>query len=124
MLFNAIFDNIIGEWTKQTNQLVVRIFPGDGDSIKALTELFRGGKMISGKGDGGADWACNNNYTTSFNEEKAIERAFYAAAIPAAWAANRRTPVVVDFGPSCGIDARKYFIVGSKKYNVGWRCPE
>ncbi|KAJ0164046.1 Killer toxin subunits alpha/beta [Colletotrichum tanaceti] len=119
---NDIFDRIITNWRAQVNQLVARIFNGSPESIKLLNTLVSDGKMIQGKEDRPAD-GYNSNYTTSWEDSKYIERAFFTLAIPALWAANRPTPFILDFGDSCVIDATKYFEERADKYNAGWRCP-
>lgn len=63
------------------------------------------------------------NQTAQWVSEKRIERAFYLAAIPAAWRANGMNPVLVDFGPSCEIEASRYYTENWREYNAGWRCP-
>ena len=100
---------------------IKRIFSGRDVEIEILTEIFKDGNLIDGKGVTRKDQ--NSDHTASWNREKNIERAFYAAAIPGAWTANRPHPVVVDFGGSCEIDARKYFNTVPSVYNRGWRCP-
>ncbi|KAL0938067.1 chitinase [Colletotrichum truncatum] len=119
--FKAIYDDLIGNWKEQTDRLNKDIFSGTSDSIKALNSIISGGKMIAGMKEGTGD---TSNYTNNWIREANIQRAFYAAAIPAAWGANRPAPVVVDFGPSCQIDARKYFAEKPDVYNSGWRCPD
>ncbi|KAK6822971.1 hypothetical protein PG987_014516 [Apiospora arundinis] len=119
--FGDIFDKTIGAWMSQTDTLMTKVFNGDKDNVNRLTSLFSDGKMLTGKGKGGG-FDSSRNHTTNWYREKAIERAFYAAAIPAAWGANRPAPVVVDFGPNCKIDARKYFNVKPDQYNMGYRC--
>lgn len=99
-----------------------RIFNGSDENVNTLTSLFSDGKMITGKNNGGKSFEDGRNHTTNWYREEAIERAFYAAAIPAAWGANRPAPVVVEFGPNCKIDARKYFYVKPDQYNMGYRC--
>lgn len=79
--------------------------------------------MISGSDMQSVD-ASSKEHTQHFQDEKAIARAFYAQAIPAVWTLNAPAPVVVNFGPSCKIDARKYFSEEPSKYNVGWECPD
>lgn len=101
--------------------LIRSIFNGDADSIKRLGAIFSDGKLIDGKSDN-AKRDSVSEHTDKWNREKSIQRAFYAAAIPAAWAANRPAPIVIDFGPSCEIDARDYFNVVPDAYNIGWRC--
>ena len=59
----------------------------------------------------------DSEHTDSWNREENIRRAFYAAAIPGAWTANRPYPVVIDFGGSCEIDARDYFNTEPPEYN-------
>jgi hypothetical protein len=119
--FNAIYDTLITSWKSQTDKLMKKIFNGEEDNVKKLTDLFSGGKMLYGKGPGaGPD--NENEHTDSWNREASIQRAFYAAAIPAAWAANRPAPIVVDFGASCEIDARKYFNMEPESYKIAWRC--
>lgn len=120
--FNAIYDDLIGNWKTQTDKLIKKIFSGNKESVKMLTEIFKDGKMITGEVKD-KDWKDSSNHTDNWNREKNIERAFYAAAIPAAWGANRPSPVVVDFGDSCEIDARDYFFEKPSVYNSGWRCP-
>ncbi|OAR05876.1 hypothetical protein LLEC1_06736 [Akanthomyces lecanii] len=120
--FNKVYDSIIKKWQEQTDHLAATIFNGEDDSIKVLTRLFEGGKMISGS-DTQSVVASSREHTQHFRDERAIERAFYAQAIPAVWTLNAPVPVVVDFGPSCKIDARKYFSEKPSKYNVGWECP-
>jgi hypothetical protein len=120
--FNAIYDDLIGSWKEQTDSLMKKLFSGERDSIKTLADLVSDGKLIDGK-SGIPNWD-PGNHTDNWLREKNIERAFYAAAIPAAWTANRPAPVVVDFGPSCEIDARKYFFEDPDSYNSGWRCPD
>lgn len=119
--FNDIFDKTVGMWKEQTNMLMKKIFDGSKDSVDRLTALFKDGKMITGEADGNG-FRDDRNHTTNWYREKAIERSFYAAAIPVAWAAKRPAPVVVDFGNGCNIDARGYFTEGPDKYNVGFRC--
>ncbi|KAK6850286.1 glycoside hydrolase family 18 protein [Apiospora arundinis] len=119
--FGDIFDKTIGAWKSQTDTLMAKIFDGEEKNVNRLTDLFSDGKMLTGKGKGGG-FDNSRNHTTNWYREKAIERAFYAAAIPAAWGANRPAPVVVDFGPNCKIDARKYFNVKPDQYNMGYRC--
>ncbi|KFY72524.1 hypothetical protein V499_07337 [Pseudogymnoascus sp. VKM F-103] len=119
--FNAIFDTLITSWISQTDLLIRSIFNGDKDSIRRLSEIFSNGNLIDGKLDNGITDS-TNGHTDSWNREKSIQRAFYAAAIPAAWAANRPAPIVIDFGPSCEIDARNYFNEPPNIYNTGWRC--
>lgn len=114
--FNAIYDEPIKSWKESTDALMKKLFNGEKDSIKILTDLLSDGKMISGKAD--PSWK-EINHTENWNREKNIERAFYAAAIPAAWTANRPAPVVVDFGPSYEINARKYFFEWPESYNSG-----
>ncbi|KAJ0357884.1 hypothetical protein COL154_009725 [Colletotrichum chrysophilum] len=121
--FNAIYDTIITSWKSQTNQLIKTLFLGEENNIKILTDLISEGKMIKGGQTSRKRAEEYDGYTASWKQEKNIERAFYAAAIPAAWTANRPAPVVVDFGNSCEIDARDYFTEEPKQYNVGWRCP-
>ncbi|KAI8266412.1 hypothetical protein K4K58_010009 [Colletotrichum sp. SAR11_239] len=121
--FNAIYDTIITSWKSQTNQLLKTLFLGEENSIKILTDLISEGKMIKAGQTSRKRAEEYDGYTASWKQEKNIERAFYAAAIPAAWTANRPAPVVVDFGNSCEIDARDYFTEEPKQYNVGWRCP-
>lgn len=84
-----------------------KLFSGEQDSIKTLADLVSDGKLIDGK-SGIPNWD-PGNHTDNWLREKNIERAFYAA--------NRPAPVVVDFGPSCEIDARKYFFEGPESYN-------
>lgn len=120
--FNAIYGELVGKWKSQTDTLVKTLFGGGKDNIKHLTEIFKGGKMIDGKAE--VDGWKDSNHTDKWKREKNIARAFYAAAIPAAWTANRPAPVVVDFGPNCEIDARDYFFEEPDKYNSGWRCPD
>ncbi|KAL0940177.1 chitinase [Colletotrichum truncatum] len=120
--FNDIFDKIIVAWKDQVNRLVAKIFNGEPESIKLLSALVSDGKMIQGELDEPAP-GYSEDYTKSWHDSKYIERAFYALAIPAIWAADRPTPVVIDFGPSCVIDATKYFEERANRYNVGWRCP-
>ncbi|KAF4927131.1 Killer toxin subunits alpha/beta [Colletotrichum viniferum] len=120
--FNTIYDTIIISWKSQTNQLLKTLFLGEENNIKILTDLISEGKMIKG-GQTSRRRAEYDGYTASWKQEKNIERAFYAAAIPAAWTANRPAPVIVAFGNSCEIDARDYFTEKPKQYNVGWRCP-
>lgn len=119
--FNAIYSELIDNWKEQTDKLVKKIFSGNKESVKILTEIFKDGKMITGDAPNNGK---ESNHTDNWNREKNIERAFYAAAIPAAWGANRPAPVVVDFGDSCEIDARKYFCEEPSSYNSGWRCPD
>ncbi|KAH9231439.1 glycoside hydrolase family 18 protein [Colletotrichum gloeosporioides 23] len=121
--FNAIYDTIITSWKSQTNQLLKTLFLGEDNNIRILTDLISEGKMIKGGQTSRRRAEEYDGYTASWKQEKNIERAFYAAAIPAAWTANRPAPVVVDFGNSCEIDARDYFTEEPKQYNVGWRCP-
>lgn len=121
--FNAIYDTIITSWKSQTNQLLKTLFLGEENNIRILTDLISEGKMIKGGQTSRRRAEEYDGYTASWKQEKNIERAFYAAAIPAAWTANRPAPVVVDFGNSCEIDARDYFTEEPKQYNVGWRCP-
>ncbi|KAI8163643.1 Killer toxin subunits alpha/beta [Colletotrichum sp. SAR 10_70] len=121
--FNAIYDTIVTSWKSQTNLLLVKLFEGDEHNIKILTDLISEGKMIKGGQTSRKRAEEYDGFTASWKQEKNIERAFYAAAIPAAWTANRPAPVVVDFGNSCEIDARDYFTEEPKQYNVGWRCP-
>lgn len=105
----------------QTEKFISTIFDGSDDSVKTLTDLFKDGKMITG-GKADARRKVDNGHTMGWNREKAIKRAFYAVAIPAAWAAHKPTPIVVGSGPSFQIDARKCFREPPNKYNVGWRC--
>ncbi|RYO82926.1 hypothetical protein DL766_006995 [Monosporascus sp. MC13-8B] len=120
--FNGIFDKIITKWKEQVNQLVAKIFNGEPENVKLLNALVSDGKMIQGKEDQPAD-GYTSNYTKSWEDSKYIERAFYALAIPVLWAADRPTPVILDFGNSCVINATKYFEGRADKYNAGWRCP-
>lgn len=121
--FNDIYEKLIGTWQGQTDELLIKVFDGSEDSIKTLDSLFSDGKMIDGKPDN-PNSAPASNHTDNWLREKSIQRAFYAAAIPAAWTANLPAPVVVDFGPSCEIDARDYFFEHPNIYNSGWRCPD
>lgn len=117
--FNAIMDGLLGSWKEQVDMLLVKIFDGSEESITRLTGLFADGKLTTADDDE----EDGETHTDSWNREKNIERAFYAAAIPAAWTANSPVPVVVDFGSSCEIDARDYFTEHPNIYNLGWRCP-
>lgn len=123
--FNAIYDSLIENWQSQADTFIKQVFDGGKNSLNTLTKMFSDGKMITGgrgeDSDVDPDWV-ESNHTDSWIAEKNIERAFYAAAIPAAWTANRPAPVVVDFGPSCEIDARKYFREDPESYNFYWRC--
>lgn len=119
--FNAIYSDLIDNWKAQTDKLMAKLFGGDEEGVRILTNIFAYGKMIDGKSEN-PDWNPSNNHTENWNREKNIQRAFYAAAIPAAWTANRPAPVVVDFGASCQIDARDYFFEKPEMYNSGWRC--
>lgn len=105
---------------------MTKLFDGSDASVKVLTDLFTGGKWIKGKKepDADTDWNQDSSYSDTFKSQKAIQRAFYAVSIPAAWTGNTPSPVVVDFGPSCKIDARKYFIEKPNTYNKAWRCPD
>ncbi|KFY31495.1 hypothetical protein V493_01055 [Pseudogymnoascus sp. VKM F-4281 (FW-2241)] len=123
LAFTAIYAALIKTWQNQTDILMKTIFDGSKENIDKLTELFRDGKLIKGKGDTKeSNPADDTTHTDSWNREKNIQRAFYAAAIPAIWTANGPAPVIVDFGPGCEIDARSYFgEVPPEAYNVGWR---
>lgn len=118
--FSTIYSKLIDNWKSQIDLLIAAIFKGDDISLGVLENLFSGGMMIDGKADAET---IANNHTASWAMQRNLERAFYAAAIPAAWTANGPAPVIVDFGPGCEIDARKYFgTVDPDRYNVGWRC--
>ncbi|MBE3044377.1 hypothetical protein IMZ48_17780 [Candidatus Bathyarchaeota archaeon] len=120
LAFNAIYDPLIESWKSQTDTLVKTLFSGEATNIKRLTEIVKDGHLIDGKSE--VDGWSPGNHTDNWVREKNIERAFYAAAIPAVWTADSSYPVVVDFGPSCDIDARKYFWSQPQFYNKGWRC--
>ncbi|MBE3043101.1 hypothetical protein IMZ48_11125 [Candidatus Bathyarchaeota archaeon] len=120
--FNAIYDGLITNWKDQTDELIKRIFDGEDVNIKILTEIFKDGNLIDGKGVGRKNQ--EGEHTANWEREENIKRAFYAAAIPGAWTANRPHPVVVDFGGSCEIDARDYFNTEPSVYNNSWRCPD
>lgn len=100
------------------------IFNGERETVDALGEIFKDGKLVDGKRSprGSKLKARQDGQTDSWGREKAIERAYYAIAIPAIWASRHPTPVIVDFGQSCQIDARGYFHHGPAAYNQGWRC--
>lgn len=118
--FSTIYSKLIDNWKSQIDLLIIAIFKGDDNSLGVLENLFSGGMMIDGKADAET---IASNHTASWAMQGNLERAFYAAAIPAAWTANGPAPVIVDFGPGCEIDARKYFgTVSPERYNVGWRC--
>ncbi|KFY45487.1 hypothetical protein V494_00922 [Pseudogymnoascus sp. VKM F-4513 (FW-928)] len=124
--FSTIYDALLGNWKAQVDTLITKIFDGSQTSIDILGSLFSGGKLIDGRV---STKAPSTNHTEHWELEQNVERAFYAAAIPAAWSANRPAPVVVDFGAyadednGCQIDARDYFLSGNPdQYNVGWRC--
>ncbi|TLD19635.1 hypothetical protein PspLS_09441 [Pyricularia sp. CBS 133598] len=127
MDFKELFTATLGSWKAQTDKLMKKIFDGSNESIEVLSNLFSDGKLISGKADG--NWEDSEaEHTEGWLREKSVARAFYAMAIPGAWAANKPTPVVLDFGPTCQIDARKYFSPDESRknppdYNTGWRCP-
>lgn len=119
---DTIYDKLTESWKSQAKALAKKLFGGDKDSIKALTDMLLDGKMIGGKPERGS-WE-NSEHMDNWDSEKNIQRAFYAAAIPAVWGAKHLSPVVVDFGASCEIDARKYFKEEPDAYNLGWRCPD
>ncbi|KAL0943239.1 Killer toxin subunits alpha/beta 5 [Colletotrichum truncatum] len=118
--FDALSNGLSKSWMKQSDRLIQKLFDGSEKSIELLSNLFKDGKMMAGMPDGPG--LPQNGNSDGFNRESATKRALYAVAIPAIWAANGPTPVVVDFGPSCEIDARKYFTENASKYNLGWRC--
>ncbi|EHA47815.1 hypothetical protein MGG_12029 [Pyricularia oryzae 70-15] len=77
---------------------------------------------------GGSDGWGPSEHTDAWNQEKAIQRAFYALTIPRAWDLNGYSPVLVRFTGGkkngCDIDASRYFFVHWDVYNVAWRCFE
>ncbi|KAF6831742.1 chitinase, partial [Colletotrichum plurivorum] len=127
--FNDIFDRIITAWKDQTDRLLATVFDDSDSSIDLLTGLVSDGKMLGGMSDRPAN-DYNTDYTKNWQDIKYIERAFHALAIPAAWAANRPTPFILDFKhddkdadrDGCVIDATPYFEERAKKCNPGWRC--
>lgn len=78
--------------------------------------------MITGRGDGQPVDPNDEEHTENWKRGKALQKAFYASAIPAAWTANGQAPVIADFGDNCEIDARDYFVEKPETYNKGWRC--
>lgn len=90
-------------------------------SLKALDVLLEDGKMITGKSDADSP-PPDEDYSETWRREKAIQRSFYAVAIPGAWSANKPAPVIADFGEGCDPEAMDYFDVPPSTYNHGWAC--
>lgn len=78
--------------------------------------------MITGRNDGQAQDPDDEGHTANWKRGKALQKAFYASAIPAAWTANGQAPVIAHFGDSCYIDAREYFVQKPETYDKAWRC--
>ncbi|KAL8335759.1 hypothetical protein RB598_009788 [Gaeumannomyces tritici] len=122
--FSSVFDLMIKSWTDQMDHMVKTLFNGEPKNVELLGKLIDKGRMIKGKNLGTETLSKSfQDQTDQWVLEKRLERPFYLAAIPAAWKANGMNPVLVDFGPSCEIEASRYYAVDWRKYNPGWRCP-
>lgn len=92
---------------------------GKDDPIEIMTALLKYGKMLPHVDYSLDDYVSVDEYPIQGQEFK---RAMYPAAIAFAWTQDNSNPVVVDFGPSCEIDAREFFDVPPSTYNVAWEC--
>ncbi|KAL5911482.1 hypothetical protein ACKVV7_010067 [Pyricularia oryzae] len=123
--FTRLYNDTITNWKDQMDKLLRKIFDGSPESVQAIENLISDGKMLPG---GGSDGWGPSEHTDAWNQEKAIQRAFYALTIPRAWDLNGYSPVLVRFTGGkkngCDIDASRYFSVHWDVYNVAWRCFE
>ncbi|TLD25413.1 hypothetical protein PspLS_05914 [Pyricularia sp. CBS 133598] len=123
--FTILYNDTITNWKNQMDTLLRKIFDGSPKSVQAIENLISDGKMLPGINGGG--WK-TSEHTDAWNQEKAIQRAFYALTIPRAWDLNGYSPVLVRFTGGkkngCDIDASRYFFVHWDVYNVAWRCFE
>lgn len=77
-----------------------KLFSGDDDSIRALTELTKDGRLTPGSRNGAVkDNGSSSKLAEEFAQEEMAKRAFYAVAIPTV----QREPSEVP-----GADTRKY----------------
>ncbi|KAH7014604.1 chitinase [Microdochium trichocladiopsis] len=106
--FSLLYDKLIDAWINQVDQLVVELFDGSSEHIKQLVTIMGKGQMVPGSLSGQAGSTDSNvDHTKAFLEQKAAERAFYAAAIPSVWKMRQpytQYPAVLDFGPDCSRD--------------------
>ncbi|KAI6601290.1 hypothetical protein MCOR06_000373 [Pyricularia oryzae] len=117
--FTRLYNDTITNWKDQMDKLLRKIFDGSPESVQAIENLISDGKMLPG---GGSDGWGPSEHTDAWNQEKAIQRAFYALTIPRAWDLNGYSPVLVRFTGGkkngCDIDASRYFSVHWDVYNV------
>ncbi|KAI6576373.1 hypothetical protein MCOR06_011096 [Pyricularia oryzae] len=122
MNFKEIFETTTAKWKSQFDKLAKTLFDGSPASLSALDKIFREGQMLPGRTPKDRQQPRLETWEQRQEEEKDLERVFYATAIPAAWKGSGQTPVVLRLGDTCQIDARKYFDDGPESYNRGWRC--
>ncbi|KXJ85377.1 chitinase [Microdochium bolleyi] len=125
--FSVLYDKLIDNWTKQVDTMVVELFDGESEHLKQLAAIMGKGQMVPGSLNGQAGSTSTNvDHTQAFLQQKAAERAFYAAAIPSVWKMRQpypQYPAILDFGPDCSRDigANEFFYSG-EKYNNGKVC--
>lgn len=130
--FNVLYDGLIKAWTEQLDELVVSLFDGSDENIRALTQIIKEGQMIGGSLNGNAERGelaereTAPNHTAAFLQSAMTQRMFYAAAIPSVWKMRKpyaQYPVILDFGPDCNRDIGSgAFFHGGEDFNDGWIC--
>ncbi|KAK4154152.1 hypothetical protein C8A00DRAFT_14725, partial [Chaetomidium leptoderma] len=117
--FSAYMGQAVWAWSNVTELAVKRLFSGEEESIRLLTQLISNGKLTPGNATG---HAIPDEYTNAEMEALVI-KAFYSYTIPAIWTVPALGAFVMDSGYTCDhIDPVTPKYMDADTAHATWTC--